>query len=68
MATILGKSAVRTIEVGKVPKRDNGDDGKDRIMEVLKDGDRVYIHLHSPGNLDNGWAITVSLKDVLAAI
>jgi len=36
-------------------------------MELVSDGSDVYIHMHSPNNLNNGWAITISLEDFLAA-
>ena len=68
MATITGKSAVRTVTVGTAPKRETGGDGNDRVLELVRDGTDVYIHLHSPTKLDNGWAITVSLEDFLAAV
>ena len=67
MATIIGKSAVRTATVGKAPKRTDGGDGSKRLMELVSDGSDVYIHMHSPNNLNNGWAITISLEDFLAA-
>ena len=67
MATIQGKSAVRTETVGKAPKRATGGDGSDRVLELVRDGSDVYLHLHSPTNLANGWAITVPLEDFLRA-
>ncbi len=67
MTTILGRSAVRTVTVGKAPKRATGGDGKDRVLELVRDGNDVYLHLHSPANLANGWAITVPLEEFLLA-
>lgn len=67
MATIQGKSAVRTVTVGKAPKRATGGDGNDRVMELVREGSNVYVHLHSPTNLANGWAITVPLEEFLLA-
>ena len=68
MATIHGKSAVRTNTIGKAPKRETGGDGTERIMEIVRDGSSFYIHLHSPNNLENGWAITVPSDEFLAAL
>ncbi len=68
MATIQGKSAVRTSIIGKAPKRENGGDGTERILEIVRDGSSFYLHLHSPNNLENGWAITVPSDALLAAV
>ena len=68
MTTVVGKSGVRTIIPGKTPKRETADDGKPREMEVICDGEKVYLHIHSPANLANGWAITVSAQDLAAAL
>jgi hypothetical protein len=68
MATIVGKSGVRTNIRGKTPKRATADDGKPREMEVICEGEKVYLHIHSPGNLTNGWAITISAQDLAAAL
>jgi len=67
MASITGRSAVRTVTVGIAPRRATGGDGNERVMELVRDGSDVYIHLHSPDSFENGWAITVSLEDFLAA-
>lgn len=68
MTTIVGKSAVRTTVVGKVPRRETGGDGNERVMEVVRDGSTFYIHLHSPNELGNGWAINVPADELLAAL
>ena len=68
MTTILGKSGVRTLTVGKVPRRETAGDGKDREIEIIRDGSKIYLHIHSPGKLDNGWAITVSEQDLVSAL
>jgi hypothetical protein len=68
MATIHGKSSVRTNIIGKAPKRATGGDGTERVMEIVRDGGSFYIHLHSPNNLENGWAIAVPSDELLAAI
>jgi hypothetical protein len=68
MATIQGKSAVRTSIIGKAPKRETGGDGTERILEIVRDGSSFYIHLHSPNNLENGWAITVPSDALFAAV
>ena len=68
MTTVIGKSGVRTIITGETPKRTTADDGKPREIEVVCDGGKVYLHIHSPGNLANGWAITVAAQDLAAAL
>lgn len=68
MKTVVGKSGVRTVVLGETPTRANSDDGKPRELEVASDGNNVYLHIHSPGNLGNGWAITVSEHDLMSAL
>ena len=68
MTTVTGKSGVRTIVRGETPKRATADEGKPRELEVTCDGTKVYLHIHSPGNLANGWAITVSEHDLVSAL
>jgi len=68
MATIHGKSAVRTSITGQAPKRETGGNGAERVMELVRKGSTLYIHLHSPNDLANGWAITVPADEFLAAV
>jgi hypothetical protein len=67
LKTSQGRSK-RTVNVGKAPKRATGGAGVERVMELVRDGSDVYVHLHTPTNLDDGWAITVPLDDLLAAV
>ena len=55
------------MKVGEAPKRATGGDGNDRVLELVRDGSDVYLHLHSPANLANGWAIADPLEDFLLA-
>ena len=68
MTTLSGKSAVRTVSIDKVPKRSDSGEGTGRDLEVIHDGNNVYLHMHSPGNLDNGWAIKVSKQELIRAL
>ena len=53
MTTVLGTSV---------------EDGIPREIDITRDGVRILLHIHTPGDRGNGWAIAVSMNDLVLAL
>ena len=42
--------------------------GVDREIEVTRSGEKVHLHIHSPGETENGWSISVSVAELKMAL